>query len=123
MKSRYILLIFISTSVYLCQQLNFKLPYLINNYLNDLLCLPIILSITKFVLKIITKKNFNISLLCILAIATFYSIYFEWYLPKHNERYTSDLIDIILYFIGGLVYYINEKKPFQMERLFRYKKQ
>ena len=38
------------------------------------------------------------------------SIYFEWYLPNQNTQYTSDPIDALMYFLGGIAFLFLQKK-------------
>ncbi len=55
------------------------------------------------------NKKLELSLFMVFSVATLFAFYFEYYLPKQNPRYTSDPIDIILYFSGAILYYIIEK--------------
>lgn len=52
------------------------------------------------------KRAYKFSLLFILALAVYYSFYFECYLPKHKKRYTSDFMDVKCYFLGAVCFYI-----------------
>ena len=92
------------------QRLHYALPPVINNYVNDLLCLPLLLFTMEFIIKRLKKdKCFKFPIGFVIFLASYYSIYFEYYLPKINIRYTADWIDVVLYFIGGVAYYIFEK--------------
>lgn len=100
----------IATTIYLLQQLQQPLPLWVNHYVNDFLFLPLTLSLCLFVVrKIKQDPNLQLSLSLILAVTVCYCIYFEWYLPQHNPRYTGDWIDCILYFSGALVFYLLHK--------------
>jgi hypothetical protein len=55
-------------------------------------------------------KKYQISLLIILYLCTLYAILFEFYFPKILERYTSDWIDVCLYFASGMVFYFLQKR-------------
>lgn len=97
--------------IYTMQQLSFPLPALINNYVNDLLCLPLLLGAMEFIIKRLKKdKFFKFPISFVMVLASYYSIYFEYYLPKVNPRYTADWIDVILYFLGGLTFYFVVKE-------------
>jgi hypothetical protein len=97
--------------IYTMQQLSFPLPAVINNYVNDLLCLPLLLGAMEFIIKWLKKdKFFKFPISFVILLASYYSIYFEYYLPKVNPRYTADWIDVILYFLGGLIFYFFGKK-------------
>lgn len=109
MKRIYIYMIIVATLIYCCQRLEIELHSLVNNYVNDLLCIPIILSISQMLVrkakrdaKYILKKRI------IIFIVIYYSIYFEYYLPQVTFRYTADFIDVILYCLGGFIFFFFE---------------
>jgi hypothetical protein len=100
----------VATAVYILQQLNVALPHLINNYLNNLLCMPVVLTLCLVVLQFIKKNNsLTIPIFVIASITMYYIVYFEWFLPKINERYTADPIDAVLYIIGAIAFYVIQK--------------
>lgn len=103
----------IGTIIYICQRLGISLPWYINNYLNDLLIVPIVLYIARFLLrKMYHQPQLSISLPMTLAMVTFYALFFELLMPKVMQRYTADWIDVFLYFLGGIVFYLfQNKKP------------
>ncbi len=39
-----------------------------------------------------------------IGLTVYYSIYFEYLLPQFNDRYTSDRLDIVFYFLGLLLF-------------------
>lgn len=106
-----IIFCFLGTLVYLLQFFNVKLPLLVNNYLNDFLIIPIVLSLSLLVLRLIRKdSSFTISISIILYVFFFYSVFFEYYMPKISTRYTSDMVDVLLYFLGGVWFWVLQKK-------------
>ncbi|CAM1372538.1 SelT/SelW/SelH family protein [Tenacibaculum xiamenense] len=101
---------FVGTLVYCLQQMNVKLPSFVQYYLNDFLIIPIVLTICLYVVrKLKGDKTYKISIYYIVYICCGYAIFFEYYLPEILDRYTSDVIDIILYFAGGGVFYFFQK--------------
>lgn len=79
------------------------------NYLADLLCVPIIASLTLAVIRY-THRVKQLTLLQVLGIATYISIIFEAWLPKkYPNTYTADYWDILCYFIGAVVFYLLQK--------------
>lgn len=101
----------IAMTIYGMQRLNFPLPSLINNYVNDLLCFPLVLGAITFIIRKLKKDNhFTFSIYFVLFLVAYYSVYFEYYLPIVNTRYTADWIDVLLYFIGGISFYFFEKR-------------
>lgn len=110
-KILYLYMAFVGFSVYVLQRFEIPLPWLINNYLNDLLCMPLVLGALTFIIRWLKKDLFfKFPLFFVLFMAGYYSFYFEYYLPKVNVRYTSDWMDVFLYFIGSVGFYYFQKK-------------
>ena len=96
----------IAATLYFLQQLQGPIPQWINNYVNDFLILPLVLSICLVVVRKLKRDaTLQLSLPLILAVTLFYCIYFEWYLPQHHPRYTGDWVDCLLYFSGSFLFY------------------
>lgn len=105
-KLLYLMLFLIALSIYLMQRLKVPLPALINNYVNDLLCLPLTLGVITYIIRWLKKDVFfELSFVFVILLSGFYSFYFEYYLPQFNSRYTADWIDVILYFSGAFAYF------------------
>lgn len=103
-------MVVIAAAIYSLQQFNCPLPAIINNYTNDLLCIPLVLGALTFSIRYLKKDpEFSVSIGFVLFIALYYAVYFEYYLPKDNPRYTADWIDVLLYFSSGLLFYYFEK--------------
>lgn len=108
------LLFFVSFGIFLLNlfllNLPVRLPEFFSSYLNDLLCMPVVLSICLFIIRKISKrKELIISLFSAFSLAALYSIYFEIYLPEVTERYTSDTVDVLMYFTGALIFWLVQK--------------
>ncbi len=102
--------------------LSLPLPTFFSSYLNDLLCMPIVLSVCLFIIRKISKrKDLKISLFSAFSLATLYSIYFEWYLPEVTTRYTQDVVDVLLYFGGALIFWLVQRSEASSQKL-QYKK-
>ncbi len=100
----------IALSIYSMQRLNLPLPKFVNNHANDLLCLPLVLGALTFLIRGLNKdKYFKFPLPFVLLLATYYSVYFEYYLPKVNSRYTADWIDVMLYFGSAITFFLIQK--------------
>lgn len=118
----------LAATIYGLQNLEVALPLWISCYVNDFLCLPIVIGYEQLLFRWVTgSKEYKFSIGFILAMAAYYSFYFEFYLPEHNERYTSDLIDVMLYFLGAICFYILNRLPatsqYKIHIGFKYKKQ
>ena len=114
----YFIMFFIALTIYIMQRLHFSLPTIINNYLNDLLYIPLVLGVIEFIIRRLKKNSsFKLPIGFVIFLAVSYSFYFEYYLPKINPRYTADWIDLILYFVGAIAYFFigNIKKNSVLE--------
>ncbi len=111
-KVSYLFVIFLTLFIAgeIFSYLNIYQPRWIKNYLNDLLCMPIVLGICLKVLHFIKKdRSIRISLFSALSLAAFYSLYFEVILPRFMERYTADIFDTVLYFTGALLFFFMQE--------------
>lgn len=110
----FIFSLLIGLIVYLAQKNNFHLPNFIQFYLNDFLIIPIVLTISLYILRWSKNdKNYKIPLSIVLYSCFLYSFLFEYFLPKFHLRYTSDFIDVILYFASGIIFYILQKNNYE----------
>ena len=119
-KVLYIIMLLTAVTIYVVQRLQFPLPTIINNYLNDLLYIPLILGTIEFTIRRIKKdSSFKLPFGFVIFLAISYSFYFEYYLPQVNSRYTADWIDVVLYFVGGIAYFFigNIKKNSVLEEV------
>lgn len=91
--------------VYVTQHYSVGVPVWVNNYLNDLLCMPIVLKISQTAVRYIkSDRKLKIPLRISLTLTLFYAVYFEFVLPQFQSRYTADPIDVVLYFLGLLFF-------------------
>lgn len=79
-------------------------------YLNDFLTIPIVAALCLHGVWLL-KKDYTIrlSIFSIFSLWAFYSFYFEYYLPKQSARYTGDILDVVCYFAGAVVFYFLQK--------------
>ena len=102
--------VFLASLVYILQNKGVSLHPIINNYLNDLLCMPIVLFTCQYVLrKLKSDSRIQIPLRLVFLLTIGYALFFEYYLPQVQDRYTADYIDIILYFAGAVFFYSAER--------------
>ncbi len=84
----------------------------IYNYLNDLIVIPIIASISLYALWLLKKDlSIRIDLISLISLVVLYSIYFEFYLPGYHIRYTADFWDVVCYITGAIIFYVLQKLP------------
>lgn len=122
-RSIYLLLFIISMVVYMFQKLNIALPKLINNYLNDGIAMLFVLKIVDVVVYNIYQKQLARNIKYVIGIVLYFSFIFEYLYPMFHSRYTADWWDVLVYFIGAIVFLIIEnydyKKMFKMWRIYR----
>ena len=89
---------------------NITNPSWVFHYLNDFLLIPIVGLVSLHAVWYIKKDNtLRLNPLTILSLVTLFSVVFEYYLPQKSYRYTADVLDVICYFMGGVVFYFFQK--------------
>ena len=76
---------------------------IVRSYLDDLLCLPIVLTLGLAMYRHF-KPSYELSAWHIWPTVIIYSIYFEWYLPQTSVAYTADVLDVLMYVLGALIF-------------------
>jgi hypothetical protein len=105
-------LVYLSTILFLIHQIieksgGFSIP-IFHSYLDDLLCMPIILGLSTQIIQWIhpVRGLYFLDRNAIIITVLFYSILFEVILPFLNPSiYTADWVDIIMYSIGAILFY------------------
>ena len=82
----------------------------LNFYLNDMLAVPIVLNLVLISFKMLySSTNIYLGIDKIIFTVVYISILFELILPHFFTRYSSDWIDVVMYIIGGFIYFIFQK--------------
>ncbi|MBI1287724.1 MAG: magnesium citrate secondary transporter [Flavobacteriales bacterium] len=76
---------------------------IIHSYLDDLLCFPIVLTLGLAMYRYFIP-NYRLTAWHIWPILIIYSVYFEWYLPRTSNAYTSDVLDVLMYVLGAVMF-------------------
>ncbi len=107
LKNPYFLL---ASFCYLTNRFLFKLigfQDVVVPYLNDLLCLPVALTLALFLqhqlFPGVARNRLNKAQ--VIFSFLYFSVFFEGILPAFSERYTRDLWDIPAYAAGGILFY------------------
>jgi uncharacterized membrane protein AbrB (regulator of aidB expression) len=80
--------------------------WFVKNHLSDLLCLPIILSIALLLIRKLKRwPYFYLSNGMVITSFISTSIIFEGILPTYDKKYTADILDVLFYCMGGLIFY------------------
>jgi hypothetical protein len=84
----------------------FFIPF-IHAYMDDLICLPVILNITLFLFRkfIYRDDQYCFPLFFILSALLMFSLAFEALLPLSSAAYTADPWDILAYSLGGIFFH------------------
>ena len=83
-----------------------QLPEVVLNYWADLICIPIFLFLSEgFMARLYPSRFDRISLAHILSMVVIMSVCFELLLPIYSQAYTADGVDVLMYVIGGALYY------------------
>ncbi|MBA3899460.1 MAG: magnesium citrate secondary transporter [Bacteroidetes bacterium] len=78
----------------------------IHAYLDDLLCMPVVLTLTLFILRwIIKSPDYTFSKKQVIFALLYFSFAFEVLLPLYSEKYTADVFDVLAYGIGAVIFY------------------
>ncbi|MBK6619936.1 MAG: hypothetical protein IPH04_06420 [Saprospirales bacterium] len=78
---------------------------LADNYLDTLLCMPLLLTgFQAEQARFWGKRRFGpFEIFCITA---FLSFVFEWVFPRLSPRFTADWLDVAAYFAGAMAWYV-----------------
>jgi hypothetical protein len=98
--------------IYLINQItdkNSKIDFL-NYYLNDFLAVPIVLQLVLISFQLLYKnENIYLGKDKILYTVIYISFFFELLLPYFSERFVGDWLDVIMYCLGGLAFFLFQK--------------
>lgn len=102
---------------------NLELPIFIKNHLTDLLCMPIILTLCLVFVRIVKRiPNYVLTPFMIFSMTAFYAVLFEYIAPKSNPNQTGDWIDVLMYGIGGIGYWLVQRRFIENKVLEKNKK-
>jgi hypothetical protein len=86
---------------------------LLFSYLDDLLVMPIVLTLTLLFQRMVTFRNpaYTYSAWHVVVAVAYFALMFELVLPRYLARYTSDPIDVLAYAVGGALFYFFINQP------------
>lgn len=81
---------------------------IVSDHLADLICLPIVLSICRYTLIKwkLAPPTFELTPAMVLAATIYFSVVFEGLLPLWNNNHHADFVDVLAYFLGGILYFL-----------------
>ncbi|AKQ47707.1 hypothetical protein TH63_13165 [Rufibacter radiotolerans] len=77
----------------------------VRHYLDDLLCLPLLLTVTLFFMRALFGPAVRFTNYQVAFAVVYVALAFEVFFPLFLPRYTPDLWDVVLYAIGGFIFY------------------
>lgn len=81
-------------------------PLWLNSYLADLLCMPILLSLSLLSLRYLKRlPHFLFKPVHVLFALLYVSLVFEWLLPSYSSSYTADPLDLLMYGLGAGLFF------------------
>ena len=80
-------------------------PWWVQHYLDDLLCLPLVLTATLFILRFFYGPQLRFSLYHVAFAVAYFTLAFEVLFPEFMPRYTADWVDGLLYAVGGIIFF------------------
>ena len=100
-----LLIILLSGSNKILELNGIFIPY-VQSYMDDILCMPFVLSIALFVMRkfVFKDTHYFLGKWQILAAIIYCSVLFELILPQFSARYTSDAWDVVCYISGGIAF-------------------
>lgn len=87
---------------------------LVHAYMDDLFCIPFVLTPTLYLMRkfVLNDANYTLSKLQIAAAIIYCAVFFELILPQFSLKYTADITDIVCYISGAILfnYFINRNQ-------------
>lgn len=114
----FVLVVLLSGSNKLLELSGISIPVL-HSYMDDLFCMPFVLTIVLFLMRrfIIRDKNYVLGNWQIAAAVIYCSVLFELILPQFSAKYTADISDVAAYIVGGIIFQKLINKPQLMPRV------
>ncbi|WP_175621130.1 hypothetical protein [Chryseobacterium schmidteae] len=110
MKVPYFLLggLAIWLGIYTLRKNNIIIP-IINDHLTDLITIPLYSYVIKYIMNDILNHHWKPDFQFYISSFIYISLLFELICPIISPRFTSDIFDVLAYFLGGFFYYLFEK--------------
>lgn len=90
------------------------IPDFVRFYLTDLLFVPAMCLFALVIIRFLKRDSkLKISFPLVFTQVGIVALFFEWYLPYHSSKqdwYTSDLMDVLMYGLGGLLFLLLQRK-------------
>lgn len=79
---------------------------IVHAYLDDVLAPMIVLGLCLSFFQNVFPgdPNFRLSKFLVLVFVVWYAILFEWVFPSYDARHYADILDVLAYLVGALVF-------------------
>ncbi len=95
---------------------NTPIPTLVNSYLTDIICMPIVLGLSTIIVSIIKRgQTIFIRFSTVTLLTLLYALIFEGILPHQSAKYTADFYDVIMYILGAYTYFFCQTNQFSIK--------
>lgn len=94
--------------VFILRKNNIIIP-IINDYLTDFITIPLYSYVIKYMMNDILNHHWKPDFQFYLSSFIYISLLFELICPMISTQFTSDISDVLAYFLGGFSYYFFEK--------------
>jgi len=78
---------------------------LADSYLLDLLCIPLVMEGCKWMLEKLLRRPYRFTGYHVMLAVLYFSLVFEWLLPRMNDRYHGDIYDVLCYGTSAAIWY------------------
>lgn len=85
--------------------LHYTLPPLVSSYLADLLCMPLLLSLTLAAHRWLINRQGTLPVTWLVGAWAYVSVWFEGLLPLWSPRAIADPLDVLAYALGTWAFY------------------
>lgn len=109
----FIGIVILSGTNKLLELIGISIPF-INAYMDDLFCIPFVLTPTLYLMRrfVFNNENYILGKLQIALAIIYCAVLFELILPQFSPKYTADIRDVVCYISGAILfnYFINRNQ-------------
>ncbi|MCA0427598.1 MAG: hypothetical protein LCH37_09195 [Bacteroidetes bacterium] len=103
----YFAFVFLIWAIFHLASFLLPMPEWASSWVDDFLIVPLVLSLAGWIQSaLILRKPFYWKKSAVVGTALFFGIAFELIIPKLNQAFTSDKMDILVYLLGASAFYL-----------------
>lgn len=77
----------------------------INDYFTDFITVPMYCYFIEYIMNVWLKLRWKPDFKFVMTSVLYLSLLFEVICPKLSKLFTGDIFDVLMYFLGGMLYY------------------